>query len=174
MHAAHGRREDVHPCFFDKLSCLFRSPKSLLRRIRHDFVNFRATAYVADLSFHQHGRMDCLERGHSLFRLADILFDWQRREIEDNKVESHSRNLFSAGKGMGMVRIKKDREVILIAQAPYQGCDLRGSHEGPFTLRCANNYWRVQFLRGAEDSFQKNEVRNIKMANRGAALLRLL
>ena len=74
VHIADCGRQDIYTGSLDKLFRFNRRRKPL-GQVRRGFVDFRASADVADLAFHQHIGIDCFERFHGLFGLADIFFE---------------------------------------------------------------------------------------------------
>ena len=137
-------------------------------------VDFRAGADVADFSFDEDGRVDCLESGDGFFGLADVLVDGQRGEVEDDGIEAGAGGFFGLGEGVGVVGIEKDGHAGLFAQAADQSGDLADSHEVTLALGGSDDDGDVEFAGGGDDGFEENKVRDVEVADRHSPLLRLL
>ena len=80
-------------------------------------MDLRPGADVADLALDQDRRIDGLERFNGLFRLADVLFERQRGEVEDGGVETRFGDVQGVRQRMGVVRVEEDRVVEFLASS---------------------------------------------------------
>ena len=87
-------------------------------------MDFRSGSDVANFPLDQDRRIDSFEGLDGLFRLADVLFEGKRRQVEDDGVKTRFGDIQSVRQRMGMVRVEEDRVIVFFAQAPHQGGDL--------------------------------------------------
>ena len=137
-------------------------------------MDFGAGADVADFAFDEDGGIDSLEGGDGFFRLADVLVDRQRGEIEDDGIEAGAGGFLGPGEGMGVVGVEKDGDAGLFAQAADQSGDLADAHEVALALGGADDDGDAELTGGGDDGFQENEVGDVEVADRHSPLLRLL
>src|SRR5215469_12191767 len=78
-----GWRQDVGTGRLDE-SFRFRRTRQTFRDVQNLFVYLRTGSDVADLSFYQDGWVDLFESFDSFFGLAQIFFERQRREVEND------------------------------------------------------------------------------------------
>src|SRR5215472_3757409 len=83
VHVTDGWCQDVNTGRFDE-SFRFSRTRQTFRDVQNPFVYFRTGSDVTDLSFYQDGWVDLFESFDSLFGLAQIFFERQRREVEND------------------------------------------------------------------------------------------
>src|SRR6516165_6835423 len=79
--------EGINLCFLDEL-LRFAGCGELPRQGRARVMDLRAGTDIADLSFHKNGGADGLQGLDRFFRLADILFERQRGEVEYDPIKT--------------------------------------------------------------------------------------
>ena len=137
-------------------------------------MDFRAGSDVADLALDQDRRIDGFESFDGLFRLADVLLEGKRGQVEDDGVKARFGDIQSVRQRMGMVRVEEDRVVVFLSQAPHQSSDLANTEKLPFTLGGAHRYRDLEVPRGGHHRFQQNQVCHIEVADRHSVLPTLL
>ena len=80
-------------------------------------MDFRAGSDVADLALDQDRRIDGFESFDGLFRLADVLLEGKRGQVEDDGVKARFGDIQSVRQRMGMVRVEEDRVVEFLASS---------------------------------------------------------
>src|SRR6202034_2167863 len=111
---AHSGRERVDAGFRDELLCFGGSGET---RVTGQVVDFRAVADVADFAFHKNVGPDGLQSLDGFLRLADVLFEWLARDVEDNPVVSGFCRFDRRLEGVRVIVVQKDREFVLFAEA---------------------------------------------------------
>src|SRR5262249_45830747 len=125
-----------------------------LCQIRSLFMYFRTGSNVADLSLYKDGRIDRFDRFHRLLGLAHVLFEWQRRSVEDNGIKPALDPFQSLIQGMRMICVEKNWKIELLPQTAHQCRNLPDSHKLTLALGRTNQDRDLQFLRGGEHCFQ--------------------
>jgi hypothetical protein len=87
VHISDRGSENVHTGTFDELLRLLWS-RQAMREVGGRLVYLGAGANVADFAFDEHGWVYGLQVFDGLFGLADVLFEGQRRKVEDNRVKA--------------------------------------------------------------------------------------
>jgi hypothetical protein len=87
MHVADRGSEDVYPRRLDELFRLLRRGQAFCQ-VGRGFMDLRPGPDVADLTLDKDRRIDGLEGFNGLFRLADVLLERQRRQVEDDGVKA--------------------------------------------------------------------------------------
>jgi hypothetical protein len=137
-------------------------------------MDFRPGSDVANFALDQDRRIDGLEGLDGLFRLTDILLEGQRRQVEDDGVKARLRDIQCVRQLMGMVRVQKDRIIVLLSQAAHESGNLPDAEELPLRLGGADCYWDLEVPRGGDHSLQQNQIRHVEVADRGSVPLALL
>src|SRR3984957_5587585 len=136
-------------------------------------MDFRAGSDVADLALDQDRRIDGFESFDGLFRLADVLLEGKRRQVEDDGVKARFGDIQSVRQRMGMVGVEEDRGVVFLSQAPHQGSDLANTEKFPLSLGGADRYRDLEVPRRSDHRLQQNQIRHVEMADRRSILLAL-
>ena len=161
------------PVELDELFRLRRRGQPL-RQIGRGFMDFRPGSDVADLAFDKDRRIDGFEGFNGLFGLADVLFERERRQVEDDGVKARLGDIQGVGQRMGVVRIEEDREIVFLSQAPHQSDYLPDAEKFSLSLGGAHRYRDFEAPRGGHHRLQQNQVRHIEVAYRYSVLLALL
>ena len=173
MHVADCGSKDVYPRRFDKLFRLRRRGQAF-RQVGRGIMDLRPGSDVADLALDKNLRIDGFEGFNGLFRLADVLLEGKRRQIEDDGVKARLRDIQCVRQLMGMVRVQKDRIIVLLSQAAHESGDLPDAEKLPLSLGGADCYWDLEVPRGGDHSLQQNQIRHVEVADRGSVVLALL
>src|ERR1700736_6596567 len=126
-------------------------------------MNLRTGANVANLSLDQDVRIDFLERFDRLFGLTHVFLEWQRGKVEDDGIKPGLGCFDSLRQGVGMIRVKEDREIEFFPQTLYKSRNLTDSYKLALAFGHTNQDRDLQFLRRAEYSLQPNQIGDIKM-----------
>src|SRR5260370_19749895 len=103
-------------------------------------MDFRPGSDVADLALDKDCRIDGFEGLDGLFRLADVLLEGKRRQVEYDRVKARFGDIQSVRQRMGMVRVEEDRVVVFLSQAPHQSGYLQHAEKFPLSLGDAVRY----------------------------------
>ena len=133
MHVADGGGEDVDSGSVNVLFCLFGRGEAA-SQVGGFVVNFGARPDVADLAFDEDGGVDRFEGFDSLFGLADVFFEGECGEIEDDGVEAGLGCFDGFGQGVSVVCVEEDGEASFFAETSDQSTDRTCSHELAFSL----------------------------------------
>src|ERR1700683_1877735 len=126
-------------------------------------MDFRAGSDVADLALDQDRRIDGFESFDGLFRLADVLLEGKRRQVEDDRVKARFGDIQSVRQRMGMVRVEEDRVVVFLSHAPNQSSDLANTEKFPLSLGSADRYRDFEVPRGGDNSLQQHQVGDVEV-----------
>src|SRR5262249_45958429 len=153
VHGAHRRSQNIDSRGLYVL-LRFRRRCQSLRKIGNFFMYLRTSPDVADLSLDKDGRIDGFEGFDCLFRLPNVLLEWQRRSVEDNGIKPALGRFQSLLQGMRMICVEKNWKIQLLPQTTHQCGNLPDSHKLTLALGHTNQDRDLQFLRGGEHCFQ--------------------
>src|SRR3984957_7151451 len=134
-------------------------------------MDFRPGSDVADLALNQDLRIDGFESFDGLFRLPDVLLERQRRQVEDDGIKTRFGDIQGVRQRMGMVRVKEDRVVVLLSQAPHQSGYLPHAEKFPLSLGGADRYRDLEVPRGGDNRLQQHQGGHVEVADRHSVLL---
>jgi hypothetical protein len=137
-------------------------------------VDLGSSSDVADRALDQDRRIDALEGFDGLFRLANVLLERQRREVEDDGVKARFGDIQGVRQRMGVVRVEEDWIVLFLSQAPHQSGFLSHAEKFPLSLRGADSDRDFEVPRGGHDRLQQNQVLYVEVADRHSVLPTLL
>src|SRR5580704_4906165 len=125
-------------------------------------MDFRPGADVADLALNQDLRIDGFESFDGLFRLPDVLHERQRRQVEDDGIKTRFGDIQGVRQRMGMVRVKEDRVVVLLSQAPHQSGYLPHAEKFPLSLGGADRYRDLRSRAAPATAFNRTRSATLK------------
>src|ERR1700723_3556855 len=168
---AHSGCERVDAGFRDELLCLGGGGE---KRVTGQVVDFRAAADVADFAFHKNVGPDRLQSLDGFLRLADVLFEWLARDIEDKPVVFGFCRFDRGSESVRVIGVQKDREFVLFAEALHNGRCLMQAHKFALAFGCSHDDGHIQLSSRIKCCLQSDQIGNVEMANRDCIVFGLL